>query len=41
MGLGLWIAHAIVEAHGGRLRARNQPGGGACFWFSLRAEEAA
>ena len=39
MGLGLWIAYAIIEAHGGRLRATNHPGGGACFWFSLRTEE--
>ncbi len=30
-GLGLPIARAIARAHGGELRARNAPGGGACF----------
>jgi signal transduction histidine kinase len=39
MGLGLWIAHTIVEAHGGVLRAANQARGGACFWFALPVEE--
>ncbi|MGH0037509.1 MAG: stimulus-sensing domain-containing protein [Myxococcota bacterium] len=35
VGLGLSIARAIVEACGGRIEARNRPGGGACFEFSL------
>jgi two-component system sensor histidine kinase BaeS len=34
-GLGLTIARALAEAHGGRLEASNRPGGGAEFklWF--------
>jgi two-component system, OmpR family, sensor histidine kinase KdpD len=34
-GLGLTICKAIVEAHGGNISARNLPGGGAEFSFSL------
>jgi signal transduction histidine kinase len=34
-GLGLAIAKGIVEAHGGRIRAENREGGGACFCVSL------
>jgi len=35
VGLGLAICRAIVEAHGGRMRAWNQPAAGACFELSL------
>jgi len=34
-GLGLFIARAIVEAHGGRIWADSVPGQGATLWFSL------
>jgi len=36
-GLGLSIAKALVEAHGGRIWAENALGGGACFRFTLPA----
>jgi two-component system sensor histidine kinase KdpD len=35
VGLGLAIARAIVEAHGGRIWAANRDGGGAAFRFTL------
>ncbi|WP_229503809.1 ATP-binding protein [Massilia putida] len=35
VGLGLAICRAIVDAHGGRMRAWNQEHAGACFEFSL------
>ncbi|MFO1317512.1 MAG: two-component system sensor histidine kinase KdpD [Burkholderiales bacterium] len=35
VGLGLAISRAIVQAHGGTIRARNEPAGGACFEFTL------
>lgn len=35
VGLGLAICRAIIEAHGGNIRAENRIGGGACLVFSL------
>lgn len=37
MGLGLWVSRAIVEAHGGRIRAEQVPDGGTVFRFTLTA----
>ena len=35
-GLGLYISKNIVEAHGGRIWARNNEDGiGACFYFTI------
>lgn len=36
-GLGLAISRTIVGAHGGKLTYRDEPGGGACFYFTLPA----
>ncbi|TMB89505.1 MAG: GAF domain-containing protein [Chloroflexi bacterium] len=38
LGMGLAISRTIVEAHGGRLLAENDPAGGATFRVHLRTE---
>lgn len=40
-GLGLFVAKAIVEAHGGRIWVEEAPTGGAAFSFSLPRQQAA
>jgi PAS domain S-box-containing protein len=40
-GLGLYIAKAMVEAQGGRIRMRNRPGGGSTFAYTLPIAEPA
>jgi two-component system sensor kinase FixL len=37
MGVGLSISRTIVEAHGGRIWAEANPGGGTIFRFTLRS----
>jgi PAS domain S-box-containing protein len=34
-GLGLWVSHGIVQAHGGTMRVRSRPGQGTTFVISL------
>jgi two-component system sensor kinase FixL len=36
MGLGLSICRTIIEAHGGRIAAREAQGGGTEFVFTLK-----
>jgi two-component system sensor histidine kinase KdpD len=38
VGLGLAICQGIIRAHGGRISARNRPGGGAEFLIALPYE---
>lgn len=38
LGLGLYIAHQVVEAHGGNIRVRSRPGEGAEFVVELPRE---
>ena len=39
-GLGLAIAQAVVQVHGGRIWATDRPGGGAIFAFALPLQQA-
>ena len=39
-GVGLAVSRSIVEAHGGRLWAEKNPGGGAVFRFSVPSDSA-
>lgn len=41
MGLGLAISRTIVEAHGGSIAARDVPGGGAEFRFTVPGQQGA
>ena len=34
-GLGLTVAYAIVQEHGGRIRLESRPGAGASFYVEL------
>jgi signal transduction histidine kinase len=35
LGLGLWIARQVVEAHGGAIEVHSEPGRGAMFTVTL------
>ena len=40
LGLGLYIAKGLIDAHGGRIWAESQPGGITTFQFALPLEQA-
>ena len=39
MGIGLSVCRAIIKAHNGEIWAKNRPGGGASFGFTLEMED--
>jgi signal transduction histidine kinase len=39
MGMGLVISQRVIQAHGGEIRAENNPDGGATFTFTLPATD--
>jgi two-component system, LuxR family, sensor kinase FixL len=39
LGMGLSISRSIIEAHGGRLWAENNPDRGATFCFTVPVEQ--
>ncbi|HND22043.1 MAG TPA: ATP-binding protein, partial [Acidobacteriota bacterium] len=39
LGMGLSVTRSIVEAHGGRIWAENNPDRGASFYFTLPVAE--
>jgi signal transduction histidine kinase len=41
IGLGLYIARCIVDAHGGKIWAESEPGNGSAFHFTLPAARSA
>ncbi|HET9595703.1 MAG TPA: ATP-binding protein [Anaeromyxobacteraceae bacterium] len=41
VGLGLYLAREIVEAHGGRIGVASAPGEGSRFWFTVPRADAA
>jgi signal transduction histidine kinase len=40
-GLGLSICKQLIDSHGGRIGAENNPSGGATFWFELPMQTSA